>query len=216
MSDNGVFTYDGAVRPVPCEVHDFIFDNLNTNYKELVCGGANAQNSEIWWFFPTGSSSSNTHYVIWNYQDNVWSVGELGRQFWVDKGAFEMPLAGDDSGFVYQHETGTLSSSPDIGLNKPFAKTGPVEIGVGDRVMHATRIIPDEESDAVGCVQFIIKGRANPLAAESDLGTYTIDTDGYTDARFTARQLEVTVEGVTTRSWKLGTVRIDGAPRGKR
>lgn len=216
LSDNGVFTYDGAVRPIPCDVHDFIYDNLNRDYAELVCGGGNAANSEVWWFFPTGDETVNSKYVIWNYQDNVWSVGELGRHFWVDKGAFEMPLAGDKDGFVYKHETGTLSQAPGIGLSTPYAVTGPVEIGQGDRVLHATRIIPDEESDAVGCVSFTIKGRNSPLASEFDLGTFNIDADGYTDARFTARQVQVTVEGVTTRDWKLGTVRVDGDARGRR
>ena len=216
MSDNGVFTYDGAVRPIPCEVHDFIYDNLNRNFKEIVAGGANATNSEIWWFFPTGDNTSNTHYVIWNYQDNVWSVGELSRQFWLDKGAFETPLAGDKDGFVYSHEDGVLSASPDIGLSKPYAETGPIEIGQGDKVMHATRIIPDEESNATGCVQFEVSGRNNPLAANTNFGTFTIDADGYTDARFTARQVQVKVEGVTDRTWKLGTLRVDGKTRGKR
>ena len=216
LSDNGVFTYDGAVRPIPCEVHDFIYDNINRSMSELVCGGGNAANSEVWWFFPTGTDLENSKYVIWNYADNVWSVGTLGRHYWVDKGAYDMPLAADANGFIYMHETGTLSSSPDIGTDKPFAVTGPIEIGQGDRVMHAKRIIPDEESDAASAVTFEITGRNNPLSAETNLGTFSIDADGYTDARFTARQVQVTVEGVTTRNWKLGTVRVEGEARGKR
>lgn len=216
LSENGPVVYDGFVRQLPCEVHDFIYDNLNSNAHELVCGGSNSVNSEIWWFFPTTEDDRNSKYVIYNYQEKVWSVGELERGAWIDRGAFDVPLAGDKDGFLYEHERGTLSAASGIGTRKPFCKTGPIEVGTGDRVAYVNRIIPDEESNSVGCVSFAFKGRQTPLGTEYDLGTFNIDADGYTDCRFSARQVQMTVEGVTDRSWKLGQVRLEGALRGRR
>ena len=33
------------------------------------------------------------------------------------------------------------------------------------------------------------KGKFTPLGTETDFGSFTFENDGYTDARFTARQL---------------------------
>ena len=45
----------------------------------------------------------------------------------------------------------------------------------------------DEEANTPG-VTLGFKGRFNPLGAEQDFGSFTFENDGYTDARFTARQ----------------------------
>ena len=59
-------------------------------------------------------------------------------------------------------------------------------------------------------------GRFTPLGAETDFGNFTFDADGYTDARFTARQVSMKVTGSLTQDFQVGKIRVDGKPRGRR
>ena len=72
-------------------------------------------------------------YIIWNYLDNVWSIGELDRGCWVDQGVFNNPIACDSSGFVYVTRQRALFNSPGMGTENLFVKLGPLEIGNGDK-----------------------------------------------------------------------------------
>lgn len=213
---NTPFVYDGAVRPLKSDVSDFLYDDLNRNYGELVAGGNNAEFNEVWWFFPIGENQYNTKYITWNYAENLWAVGELDRQSWVDAPVFDKPIAADNNGNVFIHETGTLSGAFNIGTRTPFAKSAPLEISQGDRIAYVSRLYPDEESNIAGAVSFGFSGKPNPLGVEQDFGEFVIDGDGYTDCRFSARQVQVTVNGVTDRNWKLGAVRAEVAIRGRR
>ena len=113
-------------------------------------------------------------------------------------------------------ETGTLANAFNIGSRTPFAKSSPLEISQGDRIAYVSRLYPDEESNVAGAVSFAFSGKPNPLGAEQDFGEFQIDADGYTDCRFSARQVQITVNGVTDRNWKLGAVRAEIAVRGRR
>ena len=83
---------------------------------------------EIWWFFPSGESKVPNKYVIWNYVDNVWSIGNLRQICLVRSGVLDYPVACSSDGIVYEHESGLLSSSLDLGNRKPFATSGAIEI----------------------------------------------------------------------------------------
>ena len=124
ISENSFFTYNGQVRELKSDVHDFIFDNIQQNTQEATFGAHNIDYNEIWWFFPVGDTDqlSPNKYIIWNYLDNVWSIGELDRGCWVDQGVFNNPIACDSSGFVYEHDKRALFNSPGLGTRKPFVK----------------------------------------------------------------------------------------------
>lgn len=217
MGENSFFVYDGTVREIKSDVHDFIFDDLDTVNRLTTCGGHNQKHNEIWWFFPSGSNQSTPNkYVIWNYLDNVWSVGELGRSCWIDEGAFDFPLAGDTNNNIVQHDFGTLFNSPDLGTTQPFCETGPFEIGQGDRFAQVNQLIPDEKTTTLPGITLSFKGRNTPLGAETDFGSFTFASDGYTDARFTARQMQMKVTGDTDQAFQVGNIRADVKQRGRR
>ena len=54
------------------------------------------------------------------------------------------------------------------------------------------------------------------MGSESDFGSFTFENDGYTDARFSARQVQMRVNGSTTQDFQVGNIRVDAKPRGKR
>ena len=217
MGENSFFVYDGAVREIPCEVHDYVYDQLNVPGRKACWGGHNSNFNELWWGFPSGESQyAPNKYVIWNYGENVWSIGELDRGCWVDQGVFDYPTSADNAGFVYQHESTVLGNSPNLGSAVPYATSGPIEIGNGDNYVQCNQIIPDEEANTLPGVTLSFKGKFTPLGAETDFGSFTFESDGYTDARFTARQVQMTVTGSTTQDFQVGKIRLNIRPRGKR
>ena len=59
-------------------------------------------------------------------------------------------------------------------------------------------------------------GKFTPLGAETDFGSFTFENDGYTDARFNARQVKMKVTGSTTQDFQVGQIRVDARARGRR
>ena len=218
IGENSFFTYDGRVKELKSDVHDFIFDNIQINTQQATFGTHNVDFNEIWWFFPVGDIDqlNPNKYVIWNYLDNVWSVGSMDRGCWIDQGVFDYPISCDSKGFVYEHDRRPLKDSPGIGSQVPFCQTAPIEIGNGDRVVQVNQIIPDEETTTLPAITIGFKGRFTPLGTETDFGNFTFATDGYTDARFSARQISMKITGDLTQDFQVGKIRVDGKPRGRR
>lgn len=219
ISENSFFSFDGTLRELKSDVHDYIFDNIQVNTQKVTFGTHNIDFNEIWWFFPVGDVDQLTpnKYVIWNYIDNVWSIGSMNRSCWVDQGVFNHPISCDSNGFVYEHDKRPLFNSPGLGDNQvPFATTGPLEIGNGDRLAQVNQILPDEESNNLPGITIGFTGKNTPLGTETDFGNFTFEADGYTDARFTARQLSMKVTGSLTQDFQVGNIRLDIKPRGKR
>tara|TARA_R110002020_G_scaffold199945_4_gene401981 strand:- start:204 stop:1700 length:1497 start_codon:yes stop_codon:yes gene_type:complete len=216
MGENSFFIFDGSVKEIKCDVHDYIFDDLNTTYRKTSCGGHNSNYNEMWFFFPSASTQTPDKYVIWNYLDNVWSIGALDRGCWLDQGVFDFPVACDSSGEVYQHDSTTLNNSINLGSSVPFCESGPIEIGNGDNYVQCNQIIPDEEAATLPGVSLSFTGRFTPLGAETDFGTFTFNSDGYTDARFTARQVKMKITGDTDQTFQVGKIRLNVRNRGRR
>jgi hypothetical protein len=217
MGENSFFVYDGVVREIKCDVHDYVYDNLNISGRQACWGGHNSNFNEIWWGFPVGDGQYTPNkYVIWNYLENTWSIGSLDRGCWIDQGAFDYPIAGDSSGFIYEHESTTLSNSPNLNSDAPFCTSGPIELGNGDNYVQCNQIIPDEEANTLPGVTISFKGKFTPLGSETDFGSFTFENDGYTDARFTARQVQMTVTGSTNQDFQVGNIRLNVRTRGRR
>jgi|TARA_B100000282_G_C31719755_1_gene485378 hypothetical protein len=216
LGDNSFYIYDGQVRRIPSDVHDYVFDNINYTYRTTSCGGHNQLFNEIWWFFPSGDSKVPNKYIIWNYMDNNWSIGSLDRSMWLDQGVMDYPIACDSDGNVYEHESNNIITSPNIGNSVPFATTGAIEIAQGDRLAQVNKIIPDSESVNVPGVTLSFKGRQTPLGAEEDFGSFAFNNSGYQDCRFSARQVNMKVTGDTSQDFKVGNVRLDVRARGRR
>ena len=174
-------------------------------------------NGEVIWFMPSGTSQTPNKYVIWNYKENLWSVGTtLQRVAWADEGAFALPLAASSDGHIYQQESVFLNQSEGVGANVPFIETAPMEIGNGDRIAQVNQLLPDEDCDNLPCLTFEFSGRPNPKGTATSLGSFQFETDGYTDCRFNARELSMTIKGKTTEDFVIGNIRADVRLRGRR
>ena len=108
--DGTFFIYDGSVRPLPSDVSKHISDDVNTLQAALFYASANSLNNEIWWFYVSSSGSDIDRYVIWNYAENWWSIGELERTAFSDIGVFKNPLGVSTDGHIYEHEKERVGS----------------------------------------------------------------------------------------------------------
>lgn len=208
MSDSGFWMFDGYAKPLPCEVADYVFADLNVGQKSKVAAVHNTEFGEVWWFYPSSSSeNANDKYVVWNYREDHWSIGALNRETGTGQGVFDYPLMIDRAGAVYEHDVGWNYD----GL-QPYAESGPLQLGSGDNVMHVKSLFPDEKNK--GDVQVKFKTKFYPNGGEETFGPYSMSTP--TDVRFTGRQVKMRIEPIQNQDWRVGNMRIDAVVGGKR
>ena len=198
----------GTVQEVNCDVADYVFSDINASQISKVVAVSNAKFSEIRWFYPSSDSTENNRYVVYNFQDQTWSIGELARSAAIDAGVYRYPIYADpDTKKIYEHEVGHS-----YGNLTPFAESGPISIGLGDNVMNVTDLIPDERTQ--GDVTVTFKTRFYPNDTERSYGPYNMANP--TSVRFTGRQVRVRIEGANLTDWRAGINRLEVKQGGKR
>lgn len=216
MSFNGFWMFDGYVKPLQCDVHDYVFTDINRTQISKVCGWHNGEWGEIWWFYPASSSEENSRYVVWNYRENHWAFGTLSRTAAIDKGPWDNPTAADASGTWYAHESGTLPVGSAKGgtASDEYLESGPLELMPGERMVWLNQVIHDE-SEQTDALELTIKTRFTPEGTETTHGPYSMTSD-YTDVRAQGRHYKLRVSASGQSDWRLGTFRVDAQAAGKR
>ena len=207
MSTSGFWIFDGYVKPLPCDVSDYVFQDLNYNQASKVYAVHNSKYGEIWWFYPSGASNEVDSYVIYNYRENHWNIGSMSRTAGTDRGVFLQPLMVSSDGYIYEHEVGY-----DYDSGVLYAESGPVEIGQGDNIMSVRQVIPDEQT--LGEVVVSFKTRNYPTSTESTYGPYPAAQP--TDVRFSGRLVKVIYTGNVLQDWRVGVSKLDAVAMGKR
>lgn len=208
MGENSFWIYDGVIRQVPCDVADYVFRDVNVLQGAKIAGGHNSEFGEAWWFYPSKSSVENDRYVIWNYRENWWSFGQLARTFWVDKDVWPYSIAGAPDGNLFQHEQGWTNSGQ-TRVGQVYAESGGIELGDGSKFMDVEQLIPDGCSNVPSCTRALFNLRRTPMSEPYRVaGPYTFDrADGYTPARFSARQIEMRIEATRDEPFQFGEMR---------
>lgn len=210
MGQRGFFRFDGnKVQELPCEVHDYVFDDLNRNQQSKIWAFSNTEFSEIWWFYPSANSTEIDRYVAFDLLENHWLIGNLSRTGGTPRGVFRNPiLAGHNADTdLYDHETGLNYDSGSI-----FCETGPISLGAGDQIARITSVIPDEKTQ--GDVDLKFKTRFHPNDTEREYGPF--NPANPTSVRFSGRQVRMRVEGDRLAAWRVGAMRLDMKPGGRR
>ena len=107
MAEDGFYRYNGSVQRLECTVLSYVQENLDLSQLFKRFALVNKQYNEVWWFYPSTQDSTGeiSRYVIYNYLENTWSIGELVRTAWLDEDVFTAPLATNDN-YLYNQETG--------------------------------------------------------------------------------------------------------------
>jgi len=152
MGNEKFYAYSGRVDTLPCTLRNHVFENLNYDQIDQVVCGTNEQWNEVWWFYPTGSSTYNNAYVIYNHLDKIWYYGNINRTAWNDSPLRQYPQSINNTIF-----TGSISGTT---LTVTALTTG--VIAVGD-VISGTGVTANTIIVALG-------------TGTGGLGTYTVDT----------------------------------------
>jgi len=124
---------------------------------------------------------------------------------------------------VYFHEDGYTANGASRN-DEIYLETAPMEIGQGDHIANVHRVIQDTgrqddldpllNSDAVE-VEFDY--RFSPESAKQTAGPYQFDVErGYTDVRFSGRQVVMRVKQIKDQLWRIGKYRLEFKQGGKR
>jgi hypothetical protein len=203
---NQFWIYDGAVRPLPCDVWDDLQADLNPSQHSKISAYHNAQNGEFWWFYPSTMDTENDSYVFWSYRGGYWAMGRMARTAAAEAPTFNFPLAVGTDGLVYEHEVAGLEWA-----DSPYADMI-VELGDGDRVMKVSAIVGDEKT--VG--QCTVSGgtRLYPGADEAAIAETAL-TSALTPLRFSGRQARLRF-AFTDAAARLGAPRLVVQAGGRR
>jgi len=225
MGYDSFYVYNGAVQKVPCTVLSYIFDNLNADQAFKIFAFSNSEFNEVGWFYPSDSSLTINKYVVYNYAEQVWSIGELTRTAWLDKGIVNYPRATTGQ-YLYEHEYGyDDDGSP---MTNVFIESSDFDIGDGEAFGFVSRIIPDIKflsNSSAGQVNMILKTRNYPGDSLATASTSVIEsTTSKADVRARARQIVLRLEsdddatntGNSDIGWRLGATRLDIRPDGRR
>ena len=221
------YVYGGTVQRLPCTVRDFVFDDINLNQREKIVASTNTAFSEVWWFYPSESSSTNDRYVVYNYEQQVWYYGTMARSFWMDRGIFDQPIAAGPNNYLYSQETGF---DDDGSALTAYIESSQVDIGDGDQFAFIRRMIPDltfrGSTAGSPSANITVKTRnfpgGNYLQSTSSAVTKSasVPVEQFTDqvhlrlrGRSFAMRVESTASGV---GWRLGSPRLDMRPDGRR
>jgi len=223
MDKTGFYVYNGAVQQIPCSVQNYVLSNLNVSQAYKVFAAENNAFSEIIWFYPVGIGATEiTNYVSFNYNENLWAVGTLGRGAWLDSGVLDGPIASSvitetDANYAYSHEVGYNADGQAM---TAYIESGDLEIGDGERFMMIDRVIPDFSFSGTGdaTVDMTIKGSNYPLETPSSLATATItSTTTQSDVRARARHAVLRLESTgSDYGWRLGGFRFGMRQDGRR
>lgn len=238
MGRDRFYIYDGRVQPLPCDVRRYVFGNIDKPNYDQVFAGTVEEFNEIWWFYPdTTSGGQISRYVIYNYVDNTWAIGELGRTAWLDSGLRDYPLAATYNGRLVDQEIGQDNRENTETLPiSAHAETAQFDIEDGDRFMFIRKLIPDVTFDGSDSSSPAVQMSLSPLREpghgyndpKSEGGVNTLPvtrTSTVTVEQFTS-QLNIRVRGrqmvfkISSDEvgvyWKLGSIRADMRPDGRR
>ena len=237
MGVDKFYVYNGRVQTLPCDLRQYVFQNINLSQQFQFFAGVNDAYSEVWWFYCSADSTAIDRYVVYNYLENIWYYGTMARTAWIDVALRDVPVAAAYGGQIVYHETGNDdgSTNPPTPINA-YIQSADVDIGDGHNFGFVWRIIPDVTFDGSNTptpsLDFGLRPRQNPgnnygrgdspsvVSANNYNVQRTYNVQQFTPqvyVRLRARQMAFRVESSTLGvAWQLGIPRIDLQPNGKR
>ena len=230
MDRGGFYIYSGRVQRLPCTVLDYVLSDLNYGQSYKIFGAVNSLANEIMWFYPSGNSLEVDKYVLYNYLENVWSIGTTTDNFvrtaWNEAHFSDFPIAASKNSsevninYLYNHEDGHGDEANSF---TAYIESSDFDLQPdGDHFLQIQKLIPDiqfrNQSSTSDTVSFVIKGRNYPLESLSTLQTIDVTPNStFSNTRARSRQCALRVTNSSSDyGWRLGDLRLDIRPDGKR
>jgi hypothetical protein len=238
MGVDKFYKYDGRTQTLRCDLREYIFSDINQSQNQQVFAGTNEGFNEVWWYYCSAGSTVVNKYVVYNYAEDIWYYGTMGRTAWLDSGLRDYPLAATYSRNLVNHEQGVDDN--ETGTTLPIAASigsSEFDIDDGHNFGFIWRVLPDltfrgSTGDLTPqCNMTLIPLRnsgSGYTTPASTNGTSTAEIQriatapieeftGQVYIRVRGRQLIFKVDSnrVGT-TWQLGVPRLDIKPDGRR
>lgn len=229
MDRGGFYVYSGSAQRLPCTVLDYVFSDINLNQQYKCFAASIESNNEVVWFYPSSDSNEINRYVIFNYLENVWSIGTTDDGFtrtaWIEATSLDFPVAagktsGSDSNYLYNQEKGHSNDGSDF---TAFIESSDFDLNPdGERFMFISKLIPDvefrDQYSTDDTVTYTIKGRNYPLESLSTLQTVNVTPEStFSNTRARSRHAAIRISNTSTYyGWRVGDLRLEIRPDGKR
>jgi hypothetical protein len=237
MGVDKFYKYDGRVQTLRCDLRQHIFSNINKDQYAQVFAGTNEGFNEVWWFYCSAGSLVVDQYAVYNYLEDIWYYGTMGRTAWLDSGLRDYPIAATYAHNIVNHESGVDDNMTEVPT--PIEATitsAQFDLDDGHKFMFLWRVLPDitfrgSEAEAPTARMYMLplknsgSGYTDPPSVGGENNrpitrTAVLPIEEFTGQIFTrvrARQMSVKVEstglGVT---WQLGAPRFDLRADGSR
>jgi hypothetical protein len=238
MGVDKFYKYDGRTQTLRCDLRQYIFDDINQSQLQQVCSGTNEGFNEVWWFYCSANSVEIDKYVVYNYAEDIWYYGEMGRTAWLDSGLQSGPIAATYANNLVDHEVGN-----DDGIeNTPvpitaYISSAEFDLDDGHNFSFVWRVLPDitfrgstsGEAPSVTMTLLPLKNSGSGVTNPASVGgsnsagitrTAVLPIEEFTGQVFTrvrGRQLAMRVESTGLGvAWQMGAFRLDIRPDGRR
>lgn len=236
MGKQNFYLYDGKTQQLPCSVTEHVFFDFDFDQFEKVYAAVISEFSEVIWFYTSntnslanGGTGENDRYVIYNYAENIWYYGDLGRTAFIDRGIRDFPIGAADN-YLYNHESGYTDDGAALVAS---IESSPIDMGEGDQFTFIRRIIPDftftGSTNTDPTVSVTLQSNNFPggnylqsevAQVDRTVTSTTVPFEKYTDkadVRLRGRAFSIKVDSssIGTR-WRLGSPRVDMRADGKR
>ena len=239
MGTDKFYSYDGRINTLNCDLRKYVYQDINLNQNQQCFASTNEGFNEVWFFYCSANATAIDKYVVYNYLENTWYYGTMGRTAWLDSGLRDYPIAANPltatTGNIVNQEYG----NDDNGTGTPVAidayiSSSEFDIGDGNNFGFVWRMLPDltfSGSDASPTPQLTMtlypmqnsgSGTGTPVAANVDqlTGAQYVITEGFTGQVYTrvrGRQMILKIgSNQLGTTWQLGATRIDLRQDGRR
>jgi hypothetical protein len=237
MGIDKFYKYDGRVQTMRCDLRQYVFQDINKEQFSQVISGTNEAFNEVWWFYCSASSTVIDKYVVYNYLEDVWYFGTMGRTAWIDSGLNNYPIAATYSKNLVYHEFGNDDLTTEVPTPiASYITSSEFDLDDGHKFAFIWRVLPDitfrgsdAESPKVTMYLYPLKNSGSgyndpPSVSGSNNAEVTrtavLPIEQFTGQIYTrvrGRQLAMKISssdlGV---AWQLGAPRVDMRPDGRR
>jgi hypothetical protein len=231
MGVDKFYTYNGRVQTLRCDLRRYVFSDINVSQLDQIFAGTNEGFNEVWWFYCSSNSTVVDKYVVYNYAEDIWYYGTMGRTAWLDSGLRNYPEAATYNYNVVDHEYGVDDNATGTATAiEAYIESAEFDIEDGQNFGFVWRMVPDltfqgstSQSPQVTMTLYGMNGSGsgfNTEAAKAVARTSTVTIEQFTNIIYTrirGRQMIMRVgsDGLGT-TWQLGAPRIDVKQDGQR
>jgi hypothetical protein len=138
------YKYDGTVATLRCDLRQYVFSDINLSQAYQAFSGVNEAFNEVWWFYCSANSTVVDKYVIYNYLEDIWYYGTMGRTAWIGADVSDYPVAATYDYNLVNHEVGVddeQTATPTA--IDAYIETAEWDVGDGDYFTFIRRVLPD-------------------------------------------------------------------------